>query len=103
MCLILRNRSQGLEIRDSSHVREGLGRSCARNVQLQRTLYRVAKQQPERRFTLHYDKVCRQDIRQEGWQRVKSKWNSKDCSCDCRRFAKLAGPLGNDWGICMKS
>jgi RNA-directed DNA polymerase len=40
---------------------------------LQRTLYRVAKQQPERRFTLLYDKVCRQDILQEAWQRVKSK------------------------------
>ena len=39
---------------------------------LQRTLYRVAKQQPERRFTLLYDKVCRQDILQEAWQRVKS-------------------------------
>jgi group II intron reverse transcriptase/maturase len=32
----------------------------------------VAKQQPERRFTLLYDKVCRQDILQEAWQRVKS-------------------------------
>jgi RNA-directed DNA polymerase len=39
---------------------------------LQRTLYRVAKQQPERRFTLLYDKVCRQDILQEAWQQVKS-------------------------------
>jgi len=39
---------------------------------LQRTLYRVAKQQPERRFTLLYDKVCRPDILQEAWQRVKS-------------------------------
>lgn len=39
---------------------------------LQRTLYRVAKQQPERRFTLLYDKVCRQDILQWAWQRVKS-------------------------------
>src|SRR5437867_1746344 len=39
---------------------------------LQRTLYRVAKQQPERRFTLLYDKVCRQDILQKAWQRVKS-------------------------------
>ncbi len=39
---------------------------------LQRTLYRVAKRQPERRFTLLYDKVCRQDILQEAWQRVKS-------------------------------
>ena len=39
---------------------------------LQRRLYRVAKQQPERRFTLLYDKVCRQDILREAWQRVKS-------------------------------
>ncbi|HEY6352360.1 MAG TPA: reverse transcriptase domain-containing protein [Candidatus Angelobacter sp.] len=39
---------------------------------LQRTLYRVAKQQSERRFTLLYDKVCRQDILQWAWQRVKS-------------------------------
>jgi len=39
---------------------------------LQRTLYRVAKQQPERRFTLLYDKVCRKDILREAWQRVKS-------------------------------
>src|ERR1700731_4035903 len=39
---------------------------------LQRTLYRVANQQPERRFTLLYDKVCRQDILQEAWQRVQS-------------------------------
>jgi len=39
---------------------------------LQRTLYRVAKLQPERRFTLLYDKVCRQDILQEAWRRVKS-------------------------------
>src|SRR3984893_3586875 len=39
---------------------------------LQRTLYRVAKQQPERRFTLLYDKVYRQDILQEAWRRVRS-------------------------------
>lgn len=39
---------------------------------LQRTLYRVAKQQPKRRFTLLYDKVCRPDILQEAWKRVKS-------------------------------
>ena len=32
----------------------------------------MAKQQPERRFTLLYDKVCRRDILQEAWQRVKS-------------------------------
>ena len=39
---------------------------------LRRTLYRVAKQQPKRRFTLLYDKVCRQDLLLEAWQRVKS-------------------------------
>jgi group II intron reverse transcriptase/maturase len=38
---------------------------------LQRTLYRVAKQQPKRRFTLLYDTVCRPDILQEAWKRVK--------------------------------
>jgi RNA-directed DNA polymerase len=38
----------------------------------QRTLYRVAKQQPERRFTLLYDKVCRRDILQEAWRQVQS-------------------------------
>lgn len=35
-------------------------------------LYRVAKQQPERRFTLLYDKACRQDILREACHRVKS-------------------------------
>jgi len=39
---------------------------------LQRTLYRVAKSQPERRFTLLHDKVCRLDILEEAWRRVKS-------------------------------
>lgn len=39
---------------------------------LQRTLYRTAKSQPERRFGLLYDKVCRLDILQEAWRRVKS-------------------------------
>ncbi|MFN7926171.1 MAG: group II intron reverse transcriptase/maturase [Bryobacteraceae bacterium] len=39
---------------------------------LQRALCRAAKQQPERRFSLLYDKVCRRDILQEAWKRVKS-------------------------------
>jgi hypothetical protein len=24
-----------------------------------------------------------------------------DCSCGCRHFAILDGPLGADWGVCM--
>jgi len=39
---------------------------------LQRALYRAAKQQPQRRFSLLYDKVCRPDLLAEAWQRVKS-------------------------------
>jgi hypothetical protein len=27
------------------------------------------------------------------------KW--ADCSCGCRHFAVLEGPLGADWGVCM--
>jgi hypothetical protein len=23
-----------------------------------------------------------------------------DCSCGCKWYAKLAGELGNDWGVC---
>lgn len=39
---------------------------------LQRTLCRVAKSQSERRFLLLYDKVCRRDVLQEAWRRVKT-------------------------------
>lgn len=39
---------------------------------LQRTRYRAAKRQPDRRFTLLYDKACRSDILHEAWRRVAS-------------------------------
>jgi group II intron reverse transcriptase/maturase len=39
---------------------------------LQRALYRTAKTQPKRRFTLLYDKVCRPDVLREAWERVKA-------------------------------
>lgn len=39
---------------------------------LRRSLYRAAKSQPERRFTLLYDKVCRHDVLWEAWRRVAS-------------------------------
>ena len=27
----------------------------------------------------------------------------RDCSCDCRHFAVLKGPLASDWGVCMNA
>ena len=39
---------------------------------LQRKLYRAAKSQPQRRFTILYDKVCDIDILREAWKRVRS-------------------------------
>jgi hypothetical protein len=29
--------------------------------------------------------------------------DGSDCSCGCRHFIKLAGDLGNDWGMCCKA
>ena len=51
---------------------DALPRRMEKARKLQRTLYRAAKAQPERRFTLLYDKVYRPDILQEAWKRVKS-------------------------------
>jgi group II intron reverse transcriptase/maturase len=38
---------------------------------LQRRLWAAAKQSPERRFHALYDRICRDDILQEAWKRVK--------------------------------
>ncbi len=38
---------------------------------LQRRLWSVAKQQPERRFHARYDRVCSGDVLCEAWRRVK--------------------------------
>ena len=43
---------------------------------LQRTLYRAAMSQPERRFTLLYDKICCPDILREAWRRVRNNGGS---------------------------
>lgn len=40
--------------------------------QLQRTLYRAAKQSDTRRFHALYDKVYRWDVLQRAWQQVKA-------------------------------
>jgi RNA-directed DNA polymerase len=40
--------------------------------ELQRTLYLVAKENPKRRFHALYDKVYREDVVLEAWQRVKA-------------------------------
>jgi hypothetical protein len=34
-------------------------------------------------------------------KRVRGGWDSSDCSCGCRHYAVLGGPLGHDWGVCM--
>lgn len=34
----------------------------------------------------------------ERWERDDLDYS--DCSCGCRWYAKLSGPLGSDWGVC---
>ncbi|CAG0943339.1 Group II intron-encoded protein LtrA [Anaerolineae bacterium] len=64
-----KGKATGLSPRGKTPPQSAERMSSARK--LQRTLYRVAKQQPHRRFTLLYDKICRADVLQEAWQRVK--------------------------------
>ncbi len=46
---------------------------CAVNVrELQRKLWAAAKQSPERRFHALYDRICRDDVLQEAWERVRA-------------------------------
>ena len=40
--------------------------------ELQRTLYRAAKADPRRRFHALYDKVCRRDVVQRAWDKVRA-------------------------------
>jgi RNA-directed DNA polymerase len=45
---------------------------CDVNVrELQRKLWAAAKQSPERRFHALYDRICRDDVLQEAWERVR--------------------------------
>jgi len=64
-----KGKATGLSPRGKTKPRSLERMSSARK--LQRTLYRVAKQQPNRRFTLLYDKISREEVLQEAWQRVK--------------------------------
>ena len=66
-----RGKVAGLRPRGSAQSRPKPAKRMDKARKLQRTLYRVAKQQPERRFTLLYDKVCRSDVLEEAWRRVK--------------------------------
>jgi RNA-directed DNA polymerase len=50
---------------------QALSQPLDKTRKLQRSLYRTAKQQPKRRFTLLIDKIRRKDLLLEAWQRVR--------------------------------
>lgn len=67
-----KGKTTGLPPRGKAQPRSKSGETRMDNVRkLQRALYRAAKQQPERRFTLLYDKISRSDVLREAWKRVK--------------------------------
>lgn len=67
-----RGKTAGLRPRGSAIARPKSAKRMDKVRKLQRTLYRVAKQEPNRRFVHLYDKVSRADILQEAWKRVKA-------------------------------
>ena len=67
-----RGKTAGLRPRGSAKSRPKSAQRMESVRKLQRTLYRVAKEEPGRRFPLLYDKIYRQDILEEAWKRVKA-------------------------------
>lgn len=89
-----RGKATGLPPRGKARTRSRTPRdprrmSTARK--LQRTLYRVAKSQPERRFTRLYDKICQRHILEEAWQRVKRNGGSAGVDRESIEAVKEAG------------
>jgi len=66
-----RGKAAGLPPRGKAQSRPKSDKRMDKVRKLQRTLYRVAKLQPERRFTLLYDKVCQPYVLDEAWRKVK--------------------------------
>lgn len=54
---------------------------------LQRRLWAAAKQSPKRRFHALYDRICRSDVLQEAWMRVKS--NKGSAGIDGQSIAEV--------------
>ncbi len=67
-----RGKATGLPPRGSAPSRSKPLTRLDKARKLQRTLYRAAKQQPERSFTSLYDKICQPNILQEAWRRVRA-------------------------------
>jgi len=66
-------KAAGLPPRGKARTRSKPQKRMDKARKLQRTLYRAAKLQPERRFTKLFDKVCDPETLREAWERVKRK------------------------------